>query len=116
MDAKRTPTPAGNGKSKAEEQAVAARLSDNVHETIDRVLDAGHPALDRLAEQAHDTVQKVAEVASKAGEGMQAQTAQVKEVQAAFAEDCRAFVRNNPLKALLYAAAAGVLLTRLLRD
>lgn len=79
-------------------------------------MDSGHPALDRLAEQAHDTVQKVADVASKASEGAHAQTAQVKEVQAAFMQDCQAFVRTNPVKALLYAAAAGFLLTRLLRD
>lgn len=31
-------------------------------------------------------------------------------------QDCQAFVRTNPVKALLYAAAAGFLLTRLLRD
>jgi ElaB/YqjD/DUF883 family membrane-anchored ribosome-binding protein len=116
MDAKRAAAESSNGKSKADAQATAARFADTVHETIDRAVDSGHPALDRLAEQAHDTVSKVADAATKAGEGVSARTERMKEAQAGFAEDCRLFVHAHPLKSLLYAAAAGFLLNRLLDD
>ncbi|MBY0468443.1 MAG: hypothetical protein K2Q07_05650, partial [Burkholderiaceae bacterium] len=92
------------------------RASSTAHETIDRMVDSAHPAVDRLAEKAHDAVQRAASAASTATEKVGAQSEHLRELKDTFAEDCRAYVQANPLKALAYAAVAGFVLTRLLRD
>lgn len=116
MEAKRATAMPSASKPNAEPISVGERLAETAHETIDRMVDTSHPALDRLAERAHDTVIKVAEVAGKASDGVHKQSAQLREVQGALLEECREFVRAHPFKALLYATAAGFLLTRVLRD
>ncbi|MBI4697227.1 MAG: hypothetical protein HY749_24745 [Gammaproteobacteria bacterium] len=105
---------ASSSSMKSDVQNAASRMSEAAHETIDRVADSAHPTLDRLADQAHDTVRKVADVASRATENVGSQTAHLRDVQENFMQDCRDFVREKPVRALVYAAIAGFLLTRLL--
>ena len=105
---------ASSSPTKSDAQNAASRISDAAHETIDRVADSAHPTLDRLADQAHETVRKVADVASRASENVGSQTAHLRDVQENFLQDCRDFVREKPIKALVYAAIAGFLLTRLI--
>ena len=112
MDAQRASPSSRDIKSDV--QNAASRFSEAAHDTIDRVAESAHPTVDRLADQAHDTVRKVADVASKATENVGSQTAHMREVQENFLQDCRDFVREKPIKALVYAAIAGFLLTRLL--
>ncbi|MGE0861466.1 MAG: response regulator [Gammaproteobacteria bacterium] len=106
-----TPTNSQNNAAPTTE-----RVSGAAHETIDRMVDSAHPAVDRLAEKAHDAVQRAASAASTASEKVGAQSEHLLEFKDTFAEDCRAYVQANPLKALAYAAVAGFVLTRLLRD
>lgn len=116
MDAKPVTAVSTPGHHDAPRNDASDHLADAVHDTIERVVECGHPALDRLAERAHEAVVKVTEVASKTAEGVQAHGADIKQVQGAMLDECREFVRDHPFKALFYVAAAGFLVTRVLRD
>lgn len=91
-------------------------LSNTAHETIDRVADSAHPAVDRLAERAHDAVQRAATAATAATDNVAQQSEHLRELKDSFAQDCREYVQANPFRALAYAAVAGFVLTRLMRD
>ncbi|MCC7120252.1 MAG: hypothetical protein IT493_01740 [Gammaproteobacteria bacterium] len=96
-------------------QASSERLRHAAHERIDTVAEAVHPVVDRLTDAAHDTVERMTGAASGAAERMSVKSDELRLMQGRLAEDCRTYVRAHPLKALGYAAAAGFVLTRLLR-
>ncbi|HMM76275.1 MAG TPA: hypothetical protein PJ986_11245 [Gammaproteobacteria bacterium] len=96
-------------------QASTERLRSAAHERIDTVAEAVHPVVDRLTDAAHDTVERVSGAAAGAAERMNIKSEELRHMQGRLAEDCREYVRAHPLKALGYAAAAGFILTRLLR-
>ena len=99
-----------------EMNSKAESLSSAAHDTIDRVADSAHPAVDRIAERAHDAVHRAASVASSATDSVNLQSEHLRDLKDSFAQDCRDYVQANPLKALAYAAVAGFVLTRLMRD
>lgn len=116
MDTNTSNATAKNTKASPDAEPVTERVSNAAHDTIGRVADSAHPVVDKVAQRAHETVAKVANAAASATEGLSFQTSQVRDLQETFVQDCREYVRNNPMRALLYAAAAGFLLTRALRD
>lgn len=92
------------------------RASMGAHDVIDRVSDAARPAVDRVASSAHQTVSKIAGAAGQAAETLGAKGEQIKNVPVRAVEQCRGYVRDNPVAALSIAVAAGFLLSRLWRS
>jgi ElaB/YqjD/DUF883 family membrane-anchored ribosome-binding protein len=72
-------------------------------ETIDNVSIAAHEAVDKIA----SATNKAAEVIGEKGD-------QLKNAEQQLMENCRGYVRDNPLTSLGIAAATGFLLSRLL--
>ncbi len=85
-----------------------------VHNAIDKVSDAARPMVDRIASGAHQTVDKLAGVAAQAADTLGVKGEQLKNMQAQAMEQCRGYVRENPVASLGIAIAAGFLLSRLL--
>lgn len=95
--------------------ASTERMRTAAHERIDHVAESVHPVVDKLTGAAHETVERVSSVASQAAERMNVKSDELHSMQGRLTEECRAYVRAHPMKALGYAAAAGFILTRLLR-
>jgi ElaB/YqjD/DUF883 family membrane-anchored ribosome-binding protein len=99
---------------------TVARAVDNtsasVHGTIDKMSASARPAVDRLSSGAHQAVDKIAMAASDAAESIGDKADQLKDVQARMTEECRGYVRDNPLAAVGIALATGFVLSRLLRS
>jgi ElaB/YqjD/DUF883 family membrane-anchored ribosome-binding protein len=98
--------------------SVARAVSDGsatVHSAIDRMSNAALPAVDRLATGAHQAVDKIADAASTAADSLVVKTGQLKNAHARMTEECRVYVRANPLAAVGIALAAGIVLSRLFR-
>ncbi len=96
-------------------QASTERLRSAAHERIDTVAEAVHPVVDRLTGAAHETVERMSGAAADAAERLSEKSGELRHMQDRLAEDCRAYVRAHPFKAIGYAAAAGFILTRLFR-
>lgn len=84
------------------------------HNAIDKVSDAARPMVDRITSGAHQTVDKIASVATQAADTLGVKGEQLKNFQAQALEQCRGYVRENPVASLGIAIAAGYLLSRLL--
>jgi ElaB/YqjD/DUF883 family membrane-anchored ribosome-binding protein len=103
--------PGGNG-------GVARTLSDasaTAHSTIDKMSNAARPAVDRLATGAHQAVDKLAGAATTAADTLAVKTEQLKGAHARMTEECRVYVRSNPLAAVGVAVLTGFILSRLFR-
>lgn len=101
----------GNGSStRAVENASAT-----AHQTIDRMSNAARPAVDRLTTGAHQAVDRIAGAASTAAESLAVKSEQFKDAQARMTEECRVYVRTNPLASVGIAFAVGFILSRLVR-
>jgi len=81
---------------------------------IDKLSNAAHPVVDRIASGVHVAVDKVAGAAGQAAETLGVKGTQFKNAQGRALEECRGFVRDNPVKAVAVGVAAGFLLSRLL--
>ena len=92
------------------------QASTGAHDVIDKVSGAARPAVDRFASGAHQAVDKIASAASQAAETLGMKGAQLKNAQVRAMEQCRGYVRENPVTALGIAIAAGYLLSRLWRS
>jgi len=101
-----------------ESSRTAARAVDQAsagaHTAIDKVSDAARPMVDRVSSGAHRAVDKIAGVANRAAETLGVKGGQLKDVQARAMEQCRGYVRDNPLASIGIAVAAGFVLSRLL--
>jgi ElaB/YqjD/DUF883 family membrane-anchored ribosome-binding protein len=84
------------------------------HTAINKASDAARPAVDRLASGAHQAVDKMAGAASQAAETLDLKSEQLFDAQARLTDNCRAYVRDNPMTSLGIAVAAGFLVSRLL--
>ena len=82
--------------------------------TTHKVADAAGPAVDRLASGAHEAVDKMADAVAQAAETLDVKGEQLKDLQVRWLENSRAYVRDNPVKALGIALVGGFLLSRLL--
>jgi ElaB/YqjD/DUF883 family membrane-anchored ribosome-binding protein len=100
------------GKSTAQ---TAERLAAVAHDRVDRAVDLARPAVERAAAAAHETVNKVAGAATHAAENLSSKTDYLKDAQTQLAEDCRVYLRDQPVKALGIAVVAGFILSRILR-
>lgn len=102
-----TQTNAGNA-ARGIDQAGAG-----VHKTIDKLADAAHPAVDALTSSAHRVVDKATNVANQTADTLATKGAQLNDAQAQLVNNCRDYVRTNPLTSLGFAIAAGFLLSRI---
>ena len=88
--------------------------SASVHDAIENVTASSRPAIDRMASGAHQAVEKIATAASDAAASLGVKADGLNDVQARITEECRGYVRDNPLASLGFALAAGFVLSRLL--
>lgn len=87
-----------------EENSTEPReIEENIKETIDKVTHSAHEAVDKMANASY----KTAEVLSEKGE-------QLKTAEEEMIENYRVYIRENPIRAVGIALAAGFLLSRLL--
>ena len=92
------------------------KLASAAHEHVERVVEVARPAVDRAASMLHETVDKVAGAASQAADRLGENSSLLKDAQSQLAEDCRLYLRDHPVKTLALAAAAGFVLSRLMRS
>ena len=112
MEAVGEVTPNRNDASRTLARTVD-QASTGAHDVIDKVSDATRPVVDRIASGAHQAVDKIAIAAGQAAETLGVKGDQLKNAQVQAMEQCRGYVRDNPVTALGIAIAAGFLLSRL---
>jgi ElaB/YqjD/DUF883 family membrane-anchored ribosome-binding protein len=69
---------------------------------------------DKAANMAHETVDKIANATNQAAEAIGEKGVQLKNTEQQLVENCRGYVRDNPVTSLSIAVAAGFLLSQLL--
>lgn len=115
MEQSRTETSNPNDGSRHLGRAVD-QASTGAHDAIDKASDVARPAVERIASGAHQAVDKFASVAGQAADSLGVKGEQLMKLQARAMEQCRGYVRENPVASLGIAIAAGYLLSRLLRS
>jgi ElaB/YqjD/DUF883 family membrane-anchored ribosome-binding protein len=70
--------------------------------------------VDNAANSAHEAVDKIASATNQAAETLAGKGEQLKNTEQQLMENCRGYVRDNPITSLGLAAAAGFLLSRLM--
>jgi ElaB/YqjD/DUF883 family membrane-anchored ribosome-binding protein len=70
--------------------------------------------IDTVAGSAHEAIDKIAGVTNQAAEALGEKGQQLKNAEERLMEDCRGYVRENPITSLAIALGAGFLLSRLL--
>jgi ElaB/YqjD/DUF883 family membrane-anchored ribosome-binding protein len=70
--------------------------------------------IDNASKSAHAAVDKIASAGNQAAETIGEKGEQLKKTEQQMMENCRGYVRDNPIKSLGLAVAAGFLLSRLL--
>ena len=106
-----TSTTGGNGGV----ARTVENASASAHSTIDKLSSAARPAVDRLTTGAHEAVDRIAGAANTAAEQITATGEQIKNAHARLTEECRVYVRANPLGAVAVAFAIGFVLSRFAR-
>jgi ElaB/YqjD/DUF883 family membrane-anchored ribosome-binding protein len=71
-------------------------------------------SIDKAANSAHEAVDKVASATNQAAEAIGEKGEQLKNAEQQLMEDCRGYVRENPITSLGIAVATGFLLSRVL--
>jgi ElaB/YqjD/DUF883 family membrane-anchored ribosome-binding protein len=72
--------------------------------------------IDNAAKSAHEAVDKIASATNQASETLVEKGERLKNAEQQLMENCRGYVRDNPITSLGIAAVAGFLLSRLLSD
>lgn len=70
--------------------------------------------IDKASRSAHEAVDKVASATNQAAETLSEKGEQLKNAEQQLVENCRGYIRDNPITSLGIAVAAGFLLSRLL--
>lgn len=70
--------------------------------------------IDKAASSAHETVDKIASATTNAAEALGDKGRQLKNAEQQLLENCRGYVRDNPVTSLGIAVAAGFLLSRVM--
>ena len=70
--------------------------------------------IDNVSHSAHEAVDKIANATNQAAEAISEKGAQLKNVEQQLMENCRGYVRDNPITSLGIAIAGGFMLSRLL--
>lgn len=94
----------------------AMQAGSAAHATVDRLADAARPAVDKLAGSAHQAVDKVTSLASSAADTYEQKRVQLNTASAELVENARIYVRANPIAAISIAAAAGFILSRVMKS
>jgi len=113
MEAAGRVTPNSNDGNHGLARAVDA-AGTGARNAIEGASDAAQPLVDRVAFGAHQAVDRIASAAGQAAQSLDLKGEQFKGAQARVFEQCRGYVRANPLASLGIAVAAGYLLSRLL--
>jgi ElaB/YqjD/DUF883 family membrane-anchored ribosome-binding protein len=69
---------------------------------------------DKVSHSAHEAYDKIADATSQAAEALGEKGEQLKNAEQQIMEDCRVYVRDNPITSMGIAVAAGFLLSRVL--
>ena len=108
----------GTASSIASTAALADQKVDEVrsasHQAIGKMAAAAHPAVERMTAGAHQAVEKLMTVASATADTVSKKSEQLMDAQERLVEDCRVYVRQKPVTALVVAAGIGYLLSRLM--
>ncbi len=70
--------------------------------------------IDKAASSAHETIDKIASATTNAAESLSDKGRQLKNSEQQLLENCRGYVRDNPVTSLGIAVAAGFLLSRVM--
>ncbi|MDD5322277.1 MAG: DUF883 domain-containing protein [Methylococcales bacterium] len=70
--------------------------------------------IEKASKSAHEAVDKIASATNQAAEALGEKGNKLKNAEQQLIENCRGYVRDNPITSLGLAAAAGFLLSRLL--
>lgn len=70
--------------------------------------------VDKASKSAHEAVDKIANAGNHAAEAIGEKGEQLKNAEKQVMENCRSYIRDNPITSLGVAVAAGFLLSRLL--
>lgn len=70
--------------------------------------------IDNVSHSAHEAVDKITNASNQAAEAIGEKGAQLKNAEQQLMENCRCYVRDNPVTSLGIAVAAGFLLSRVL--
>lgn len=70
--------------------------------------------IDNASHSAHEAIDKIASASNHAAEAIGEKGEQLKNVEQQLMENCRVYVRDNPVTSLGIAVAGGFLLSRLL--
>jgi len=70
--------------------------------------------IEKASKSAHEAVDKIASATNQAAETLGEKSERLKNAEQQLVENCRGYVRDNPITSLGLAAAAGFLLSRLL--
>jgi len=113
MEAAGRVTPNSNDVNHGLARAVDA-AGTAARNAIESASDAAPPLVDRVASGAHQAVDRIAGAAGQAVQSLDFKGEQFKVAQERVFEQCRSYVRANPMASLGIAVAAGYLLSRLL--
>lgn len=102
-----------NDNSGAVAQAVNA-AGARAHGAIERMSAAAVPAVNRVAGSAHQAVDSATQFTGGVVKSMAASADRLKVAPAQMTDECRGYVRANPLVSVGIALAAGYVLSRLL--
>lgn len=92
------------------------QASTDLPETLQSAAEAaGRPLAKRIASDAHRAVDMIASAASQTADSIESSVGQIRGVQGRAFEQCRDYVRDNPLTSLGLAVGVGALLSRLMR-
>jgi ElaB/YqjD/DUF883 family membrane-anchored ribosome-binding protein len=78
------------------------------------VADTADPVVHRMASGAHEAIDRAAGVAAQAAEAVDEKGGELRALQVEWLDKSRAYIRDNPVKALGIAVVGGFLLSRLL--
>lgn len=70
--------------------------------------------IDKVSHSAHEAIDKIASASNHAAEAISEKEQQLEHAEQQLMEDCRGYVRDNPITSLTIAIAGGFLLSRLL--
>ena len=88
---------------------------ESIARKINEAADNAKPTIERVAAKAHVAVDKAAGAAAPAAEWIAAKAKNLDETQRKLVDDTCHFVAEHPIKSIVIAFGAGVLISRLLR-
>jgi ElaB/YqjD/DUF883 family membrane-anchored ribosome-binding protein len=95
---------------------TAQRAADAVSSTGTQAAEAAHSAVDRAAAAAHDAVEGAAKAVAPAAEWLGEQGETLLTLQQKLMREASQYIAEHPVKSVAMAAAAGFLLSQLLRS